>query len=130
VPRAYFRPRTAIVVIAVELTNRAIGRSVTVNMLLDTGATYTAIPMRVVKGLGVPVDPEQTTPILTTKGSFERMPLVCLDRVQVLGLGLEDVEVVIINLPAKTGLDGLLGGSYLRDYRVLIDYPHGILEIE
>ena len=129
-PKAYFRPRTAIVVIAVELTNRATGRSVTVNMLLDTGATYTAIPMRVAKGLGVPVDPGQTTRILTAKGSFERVPLLCLDQVQVLGLGAEDVEAVIINLPAKTGLDGLLGGSYLRDYRVLIDYPRGILEIE
>ena len=129
-PRAHFLPRTAIVVIAVELTSRAAGRSVTVNMLLDTGATYTAIPMRVAKGLGLSVDPEQTTPILTAQGSFERMPLVYLDQVQVMGLGSEDVEAVIINLPAKTGLDGLLGGSYLRDYRVLIDYPHGILEIE
>lgn len=127
--KAHFQPRTAIVVLAVELTNRATGRSVTVNMLLDTGATYTAIPMRVAKGLSVPVDPEQTTRILTAKGSFERMPLVRLDEVRVLGLGSEDVEAVIINLPAKTGLDGLLGGSYLRDYRVLIDYPHGILEI-
>lgn len=129
-PRAHFRPRMAIVVIAVELTSRTAGRSVTVNMLLDTGATYTAIPMRVAKGMGLSVDPGQTTPILTAKGSFERMPLVYLDRVQVMGLGSEDVEAVIINLPAKTGLDGLLGGSYLRDYRVLIDYPHGILEIE
>ena len=99
-------------------------------MLLDTGATYTAIPMRVARGLGVSVDPEQTTRILIAKGSFEIVSLVRLDRVQVLGLGSEDVEAVIINLPAKTGLDGLLGGSYLRDYRVLIDYPHGILEIE
>jgi len=129
-PKAHFPPRTAIVVIAVELTSRAAGRSVTVNMLLDTGATYMAIPMRVAKGLGLLVDPEQTTRILTAKGSFERMPLVYLDRVQVMGLGSEDVEAVIINLPAKTGLDGLLGGSYLRDYRVLIDYPHGVLEIE
>ena len=86
--------------------------------------------MRVAKGLGVPVDPEQTTRILTAQGSFERVPLVRLDKVQVLGLDSEDVEAVIINLPAKTGLDGLLGGSYLRDYRVLIDYPHGVLEIE
>jgi clan AA aspartic protease (TIGR02281 family) len=129
-PRAHFRPRTAIVVVAVELTNRVAGRSVTVNMLLDTGATYTAIPVRVAKNLGVPVDPEQTTRILTAKGSFERVPLLRLDRVQALGLSSEDVEAVIINLPAKTGLDGLLGGSYLRDYRVLIDYPHGILEME
>lgn len=129
-PRAHFRPRTAIVVVAVELTNRVAGRSVTVNMLLDTGATYTAIPMRVARNLGVQVDPEQTTRILTAKGSFERVPLLRLDRVQALGLSSEDVEAVIINLPAKTGLDGLLGGSYLRDYQVLIDYPHGILEME
>ena len=129
-PRAHFRPRTAIVVVAVELTNRVAGRSVTVNMLLDTGATYTAIPMRVAKNLGVPVDPEQKTRILTAKGSFERVPLLRLDRVRALGLSSEDVEAVIINLPAKAGLDGLLGGSYLRDYRVLIDYPHGILEME
>jgi len=118
------------VLVAVELTNRASGRSVTANMLLDTRATYTAIPMRVARGLGMPVDPEQTTRILTAKGSFERVPLVCLDRVQVLGLSSEDVEAVIINLPARTGLDGLLGGSYLKDYRVLVDYPQGILEIE
>lgn len=86
--------------------------------------------MRVVKGLGMPVDPEQTTRILTAKGSFERVPWVRLDRVQVLGVSSEHVEAVIINLPATTGLDGLLGGSYLRDYRVLVDYPQGILEIE
>jgi clan AA aspartic protease (TIGR02281 family) len=129
-PRAYFRPRTAVVVVAVELANRVAGRSVIVNMLLDTGATYTAIPMRVAKNLGVPVNPEQTTRILTAKGSFERVPLLRLDTVQALGLSSEDVEAVIINLPAKTGLDGLLGGSYLRDYRVVIDYPHGILEME
>ena len=113
-PEARFQPRTAIVVVAVELTNLTSGLSVTVNMLLDTGATYTAIPMRVASGLSVPVDPEQTARILTAKGSFEQMPLVRLDRVQVLGLGSADVEAVIINLPASTGLDGLLGGSFLK----------------
>ena len=129
-PRARFRPRTAVVVTPVELTNRGARRSVTVNMLLDTGATYTAIPMRVARGLGLIVDPEQTTRILTAKGSFERVPLLCLDRVQVLGLGSDDVETVIIDLPAQTGLDGLLGGSYLRDRRVVVDYRQGILELE
>jgi predicted aspartyl protease len=129
-PRARFQPRTAVVVVAVELTNRVAERSVIVNMLLDTGATYTAISKRVAKNLDVPVDPEQKTSILTAKGYFERVPLLRLDRVQALSLSSEDVEAVIINLPAQTGLDGLLGGSYLRDYRVLIDYPHGILEME
>ncbi|MEA3345765.1 MAG: retropepsin-like aspartic protease [Chloroflexota bacterium] len=129
-PRAHFRPRTSVVVVAVGLTNQVTGRSVTVNMLLDTGATYTAISMRVAKGLGVPVNLDQTTRILTAQGSFEKMPLIRLDRVQVLGMSSEGVEAVIINLPAETGLDGLLGGSYLRDYQVLIDYPQGTLEIE
>lgn len=129
-PRAHFRPRTLVVVVAVGLTNQVTGRSVTVNMLLDTGATYTAISMRVAKGLGVPVNLDQTTRILTAQGSFEKMPLIRLDRVQVLGMSSEGVEAVIINLPAETGLDGLLGGSYLRDYQVLIDYPQGTLEIE
>ena len=103
---------------------------VTVNMLLDTGATYTAIPMRVATGLGMVVDPARAVRILTAKGSFETVPLVRLDRVQVLGRGSEDVEAVIINLPASTGLDGLLGGSYLRDYRVVVNYRQGSLEIE
>jgi len=85
--------------VAVELTNRAARRSVIVNMLLDTGATYTAIPMRVATGLGVAVDPARTVRILTARGSFETVPLVRLDRIQVLGLGSDDVEALIINLP-------------------------------
>ncbi|MEA3459862.1 MAG: retropepsin-like aspartic protease [Chloroflexota bacterium] len=100
-----------------------------VNMLLDTGATYTAIPRRVAEALGLSINSKRKRRILTASGSFKLVPWVKLDRVQVLGQSSEDVEAVIINLPSCTGLDGLLGGSYLKDYRVLIDYPQGILEI-
>ena len=128
-PKARFAPKTAIVVVTVELINEVADRSVMANMLLDTGATYTAIPKRVAKGLGLSIDPKRKRRILTASGSFELVPWVKLDRVRVLGQSSEDVEAVIINLPSSTGLDGLLGGSYLKDYRVLIDYPQGILEI-
>ena len=60
----------------------------------------------------------------------ERAPLINLKSISVLGKGVDNVQTIVHNLPEKSYVDGLLGLSFLRRFKVCLDFQEGILEIE
>jgi clan AA aspartic protease (TIGR02281 family) len=99
------------------------------DMILDTGAVYTALAWDVAKDIGYdPAVSEHRTPIITANGVIEA-PVITVESIKLADLWAGAVDVVCHDIPEITGIEGLLGLSFLKHLRTLIDYTAGILEI-
>jgi predicted aspartyl protease len=94
---------------------------------IDTGTSTTAITPEVAKRLGIkgrPIGPG------TTAGAQVAVTAGVLDSFMVGGAKAENMPVVIADFFAALSeavgakLDGIVGYNYLRDYKVVIDYPN------
>jgi len=100
-----------------------------IDAALDTGAGYTVIAWDAAKDIGYdPASSDTRVPLVTANGVIEA-PLIVIDRIELQDLEVEAVEVVCHDIPEITGIEGLIGLSFLKHFRTLIDYPAGILEI-
>lgn len=100
-----------------------------IDMILDTGAVYTVIAWDVAKDIGY--DPAVSLlrmPIVTANGVIEA-PMITIDAIQVAELRVQNVEVICHDIPEIAGIEGLLGLSFLRHFRTVVDYTTGNLEI-
>jgi clan AA aspartic protease (TIGR02281 family) len=100
-----------------------------IDVILDTGAVYTVIAWDVAKDIGYdPAVSKRRTPIVTANGVIE-VPLITVERIQVAELRAKAADVVCLDIPEIAGIEGLLGLSFLRHFRTLIDYTTRVLEI-
>lgn len=100
-----------------------------IDMVLDTGAVYAIIAWDVAKDIGYdPAASERRMPIVTANGIIEA-PLITVRSIQIADLQTEGVDVICHDIPEITGIEGLLGLSFLKKFRTLIDYTTGVLEI-
>ncbi|MBI3301612.1 MAG: retroviral-like aspartic protease family protein [Deltaproteobacteria bacterium] len=101
-----------------------------VDMLLDTGAAYTAISWEVAKDLGYdPAGSPERVSIVTANGVIE-VPKLVVKRVAFRELAVRQVEVICLDIPELAEIEGLVGLSFLKHFRVLVDFKRGILEIK
>ena len=100
-----------------------------VDMILDTGAVYTVLAWDVAKDIGYdPAVSEHRTPIITANGVIEA-PVITVESIELVDLRADAIDVVCHDIPEIAGIEGLLGLSFLKHFRTLIDYTAGILEI-
>ncbi len=97
--------------------------------LLDTGANKTILSKDVADSLGIPGGKVQR--LLSAGGDLA----VSARTLNSLRLGVtraENVEIAVGNLPLMKTLhvEGLLGGDYLRLFKISIDYDNMIVEIQ
>jgi clan AA aspartic protease (TIGR02281 family) len=100
-----------------------------IDMVLDTGSVYTVIAWDIAKDIGYdPAISERRMPIITANGIIEA-PLITVQGINIRDLGAESVDVICHDIPEITGIEGLLGLSFLKHFRTLMDYNTKILEI-
>jgi clan AA aspartic protease (TIGR02281 family) len=100
-----------------------------IDVVLDTGAVYTVIAWDVAKDIGYdPAISKRRMPIVTANGVIESS-LITVERIQIADLQAESVDVICHDIPEITGIEGLLGLSFLKHFRTLIDYTTGPLEL-
>jgi len=93
---------------------------------IDTGTSTTAITPELAKQLGV-----ETAPVGagTTGGAPVDFHAGSLQSFQLGGAKIDNMAVVVadfftmLNAAIGTKLDGIVGYNFLRDYKVVIDYP-------
>jgi len=99
---------------------------------IDTGTSTTAITPELAKKLGVsgtPVGPG------TTAGAHVAVTAGVLDSFMIGGAKIEKMPVVMADFFAVlseaigTKLDGIVGYNFLRNYKVIIDYPNERLSL-
>jgi predicted aspartyl protease len=119
-----FIANTSLVVLPVTINNDG-----PYKFLLDTGASQTILSALVADSLGIPHGRNQ---MLLTAGGNIPVSVRTIDTLQVGVARLEKVDIVVANFPLMQTLsvDGVLGGDYLRQFKVSIDYDNHIVEIE
>jgi len=123
-----FDPQSPVIAIDITLeSERGIKRRIRV--ALDTGATYTMIPWEIAEALGYKPEMSKEKVTLITASGVETAPLIEIKKITFLAEGLNNVPVVCHDLPPKSYVTGLLGSSFLRHFKITIDYPKGIFEI-
>lgn len=114
------------------LSYRGAGRSIVVDasvngrkagrFLVDTGASLTVISRRLAEEAEARFAPEASAVTLHTANGPVEAPLATLASLGVGGLEVGNVPVAVHDLPGiGRGIDGLLGMSFLRYFRLTID---------
>jgi clan AA aspartic protease (TIGR02281 family) len=93
------------------------------HFIVDTGASFTLVNWEMAKELGLTIN--ENTPFLPiyTASQLIFTPLVTLKSIQVGKAEVENVDVLIHNLPSDAA--GLLGNSFLNKFRVVLDTAQG-----
>jgi len=96
-------------------------------LLVDTGAAYTAMSKDVTALLGMPSDPQRTVNIVSIHGGILRVSTVTITELRVGGLWLANVTAVVLALSPVLKFDGMLGMNVLQQFRATIEPDTGTL---
>lgn len=102
--------------------------------VFDTGATYTTISKAAASSLNISTRGAPQIRVMTGSGHITA-PLVKVDKMEVKGLIAKNVDVLIADLPIHTdesnsSITGLLGLSFLKDFKVTVDRSKGQITLE
>lgn len=101
-----------------------------IDMILDSGAMYSSISWDVAKDIGYdPAVSLRRTPVITANGVIE-VPLLTITRISMGELEAKNVDVICHDIPEIVEIEGLLGLSFLKNFRTVLDYKTGTLEID
>ena len=97
-------------------------------MLLDTGAGLVVVSQDLANRLRLSIDGEAKPLLLHTAGGDVTGRAIKLSKVELGAAVKEDVRAVVNITPnVFKGFDGLLGMSFLQDFKVVIDYTNNRL---
>jgi clan AA aspartic protease (TIGR02281 family) len=107
----------------VSLTEVILNERLRQYFIVDTGASFTVISREAARELGITID--ENTPFIpiTTASSVIFNPLVTLRSIRVGRAEIENVDVLVHNLPGRSA--GLLGNSFLSKFKVVLDSIQG-----
>jgi aspartyl protease family protein len=91
-----------------------------VRLLVDTGASFTLLPTKVVQLVGCNLEQPIRTQNVTAAGGTLAAPIVIVPWFNCLGQRIENFSVFAYTIPASTFMDGLLGMDVLRQYQAVI----------
>ena len=91
--------------------------------IVDTGASFTLINWQTAKDLDLIVNESTPSIPIFTASQLILTPLVTLRSIRVGNAEVENVDVLIHNLPSNSA--GLLGNSFLNKFRVTLDSING-----
>jgi hypothetical protein len=119
-----FIQNTSLVVVPVMVNNQG-----PYKFLLDTGASNSILSARVADSLQIPLGRADT---LFSAGGNVTVTVRAIDALEVGEARLRQVEIAVANFSLLQTLqvDGILGGDYLRRFKVSIDYDSQIVQIE
>jgi clan AA aspartic protease (TIGR02281 family) len=112
----------------------AVGRNgnapLLIRLLVDTGASYTVLPTRVLQRVGCNLDEAlEKKKIVTANGTID-VPIVTVPWFNCLGIKRENYPVVALDLPVTSFTDGLLGMDFLREAGAVIDVANAEISLE
>jgi len=99
------------------------------DMILDTGATYTIIPWKVAERLGYDPARVRKRVKITTASSVEKAPVMTPGYIEALGKKATSVEAICHDMPPRRRTDGLLGLSFLRKFETVINFKKGFVRV-
>ncbi len=126
----YFNKKgSSIIVDNVIVNDRLVSK-----FILDTGATYTSISKAAASSLGISTKNAKKLKIMTGSG-YLQAPLVKVSKIEVNGMVVNNVNVLIMDLPLHSNKNGkqvagLLGLSFLENFKFAVNLTEGKLTLE
>lgn len=97
-------------------------------MALDTGASITVLDDDLASALNLINHSGKTIDVATANGPSKAYQTK-IDELNILGKSQENAPLIITDL-TDTGLDGLIGLSFLKHYKLNINFPDKYLTIK
>lgn len=126
-PSLKFNPDQSVIVLEAKISGRSL--ATTARLVFDTGASLVILPWKITTALGIKIDPTQTIQT-TTASSIESAPAITIPKISVLGEEIKNVKAIVKDLPEGSGVDGLLGLSYIKNFNVEINFKTGVLTLK
>ena len=105
-------------------------RPIIVRLLIDTGASYSVLPIPILQRIGCNLDqPLGKKKIVTANGAIA-VPIVSVPWFNCMGVKRENYPVVGLDLPASSFADGLLGMDFLIEVKAVIDVAQAQIRLE
>ncbi len=101
-----------------------------VNLLIDSGSTYTILSWEVL--LSLELDPALSTTrrsVVTANGLLV-LPEVAVDEIHVFGQHVEPSPVLAYTVPFGHQVDGVLGMNVLRRFDMELNFKQAIIQYE
>ncbi len=99
-------------------------------VILDTGASFTIVATDILVQLGYdPANPLLERQRIVTGSGVEYAPRITVRSATAIGQKVANLEVLCHDLPAESGVDGLLGLNFLRHFKLTIRFRKGIIEL-
>jgi aspartyl protease family protein len=128
-PRSYTLTRTG----NLFLTRAAVigpAGTIVINLLVDTGSTYTILPVEVLESIGLsPAESKEHERIATGSG-YIIAPKIRVTGLSTLGREFRRFSVIAHTLPFGGPVDGLLGKDILCRLKAKIATAKGTIEVE
>jgi predicted aspartyl protease len=129
-PRITYDPTGSSIVIDLLLESADGMSNLLVPVVLDTGASLTIIASDVLTRLGYdPANPMLERQRIITGSGDEYARRVTVRSATAIGQKVTDLEVLCHDLPAESGVDGLLGVNFLRHFKLTVRFRKGIIEL-
>lgn len=101
-----------------------------INLLVDTGSTYTILPVEVLESIGLsPAESEEHERIATGSG-YIIAPKVRIRTLSTLGKEFRRAVVIAHTLPFGGPIDGLLGVDILSRLKARISVANDTIEVD
>lgn len=120
-----FDPNTYGIILETKIKNRF---AEITHLVLDTGSSFVMIPWKLAIAIDLKITQEHTVR-LTSASTLETIPKVIIPEMAVLGKVVKNVEAIVKDLPPEAPADGLLGLSFLRHFKLTIDFKKGFLSL-
>lgn len=121
-PRRFYRlQRSGNLLFLKASVSRQEYEPITVRLLIDTGSSFTTLPMSVLDGLGVDVSQSNKRISIMTGAGMIQAPTIAVPRFNCLGLQVEDFTVLAVDLPFNPLVSGLLGIDFLERCGAIIN---------
>src|SRR5262245_57192293 len=104
-------------------------RTVAVQLVLDTAATFTFINTNKLVAAGCDATKSSKHVQFATASGLASAKVVYLRRLAALGVTRNAFPVLAPDVPVSTSADGLLGLDFLRGLKLEIDFRAGTLEL-
>jgi len=106
------------------------------NFIIDTGATVTVLSERTaaMEEAQELIRPSRMR-VYGAAGVAENVKVAMLRKIALGSYSREDIDAAVLDLESVNETagflqSGILGGNFLRHYRLIFDFPHGVMRLE
>lgn len=100
-----------------------------INLLVDTGSTYTILPIEVLESVGLSPTKSKEHERIATGSGYIMAPKVTIEKLDTLGKQFHRIITIAHTLPFSGIIDGLLGMDLLCQMKAKIFAAKGTIEI-